>query len=176
MLWKESEILMINFLIKLLFPFALIVSLLCGCNIDESTISPVKVLVGGGPGVDFCLFEINKEGIVVATSCTVNNTDISGKNFIKEILEKKSFKLSGSDKKLIADLILQITENDPIEEISFLDVNEITALINNQFYHSTYDYYDAMNYDKNLAELTYKLVELSPIQVGGEHNPITQGN
>ena len=163
---------MVKFLIKLLFSLALIVPLLCGCNIDESTINPVKVLVGGEPGEDFCLFEINKEGIVVATSCTINHTDISRENFIEEILEKKSFKLSGSDKKLIVDLILWITENDPIEEIIITDANEITALINNRFYHSTYNYYDAMNYDKNLAELTYKLVELSPIQVGGKHNSI----
>ena len=161
-----------KFLIKLLLPILIIIPLLCSCNNDETLVNPVKILVGGGPGVDFCLFEIYNNGTVVTTSCDINSYDIREDNFIEEILEKKSFKLSSSDKKMIADLIVRITEDMPIEEISVLDANEITALINDRFYHSTYDYYNERNYNKNLAELTYKLVELSPVKVGGEHNPI----
>ena len=164
---------MIKLLIKLFLPIVLITPMFCGCNADESTIKSVKLLIGGGPGVDFCLFEINVEGIVSVTSCTINNTDISSEEFIGEVLEKKSFKLSESDKKFIVDEILKISENEPIDAVNITDTNEITALINDKLYRSTYNYYNDMNYDKNLAELAYKLVELSPIQVGGEHNPIT---
>ena len=164
---------MIKILIKSFFLIILSTLLLCGCNVNESRINPIRLLIGGSPGVDFCLFEINAEGIVSATSCTINDTDISNDEFMGEIFEKKSFKLSESDKKLIIDLILRITENEPIDKINITDANEIVALINNKLYHSTYGYYNTMNYDKNLAELAYKLVELSPIQVGGDHNPLT---
>lgn len=167
---------MIKMGVKCIFPLMLVVLPLGGCNADESSIIPVKMLIGGGWSTDYCLFEIDEKGTIDVTSFIPKDFDIRQEDIIEKILERKTFKLSSADKKLVADLILVITKKKPKKVVD--DANIIIALIENKMYSSTYDgdftiNYDTKNYNKDLARLAYKLVELLPIQVGGEHNPLT---
>ena len=162
-----------------IFTFIIAIAfILGGCTSDMAN-KNVKILIGGGPGTDFCLFELVSENVFEVTLCSIKTFDMQEADFIDEIIDVKRLNfLRQSDN--IWSLIKNIEDNGTNEKFYFPvdDVSYVWAIIDGKMYWSIYvSDFDKENYfsqyvNKNLLSLAYKLIELSPVQVGGEHNPL----
>gem|GEM_PF-6787275 len=158
-------------IIRLIFAPLCIILLLAVCSSGVPITQNVKMLIGFGPGMDFCLINIYENGTVEYTSCSIINANLRNENIVREVYVKKAIRLSNNDRTIINELIQGILDKKPIKEIVVDDAVEVRALIRDEVYLSVY--YDTIGYyDKNVAGLAYKLVELAPINVGGDHNPL----
>ena len=162
--------------IKLIFISLCIMFLMGGCFSDVPITQNVKLLIGFGSGMDFCLINIDENGIAEYISCSINNADLRNENIVDEIYEKKEIRLSNRDKTVINELIQEVLVNEPIKKIVSDGGVEIRVLIEDEKYSSRYHEADPRDYDKNVANLAYKLVELAPFNVGGDVNPLRVPN
>ena len=154
----------------LIFPISVII-MITGCSQDTTTITKAKILVDG-TSIDDCLININEDGTVEYISCETNHAFLYKEDVVKEVYKEKTITLSEKNKIIINDLIQKINANEPKEVTDSSSVVEIFALIDDKNYCS--EYYRNRNwfYDENVAKLCYKLVELAPLEVGGEMNPL----
>ena len=142
---------------KVLEIILVLVSLLSGgCSSNTSKNIVATVLISPSQGQEITLFEIYDDKSM----------------WIKVAEVEENIKLSAKDKETIEELLLKISAKDEDQIKSYFnDVIEVTAKINGKIYWTPF--YDGVYANKDLLDLTYKLIELSPIDVGGEQNPIT---
>ena len=162
--------------IKLIFISLCIMFLMGGCFSDVPITQNVKLLIGFGSGMDFCLINIDENGIAEYISCSINNADLRNENIVDEIYEKKEIRFSNKSKTIINELIQEILTNEPIGEVVSDGGVKVMVLIKDEEYLSTYHESGGRYYDKNVANLAYKLVELAPLNVGGNVNPLRVPN
>ena len=165
-----------KYIYKILILQMIVILMLGGCSQDMPSTKKAKLLIGFAPGMDFCLININENGTIEYTSCSINNADLRNENIVNEVYEKKTIRLSEKNKTIINELIQETLSNEPIKELGGDDFAEVRALIDDKVYLSVYYNEPVRYYDKNLANLSYKLVELSPIKVGGKQNSLEVPN
>ena len=140
----------------------------------------MKVLIGGGPGSNYCLFEFKDSKTIAVSYCLVNNEDLSSDNFIDRILETKETHISSKTVKELANQLKVLSEKAPDKEFTHTvdDATYVWALVEDKAYWSIYDndYKEKIEYprytNEELLDLAYTLIEISPLTVGGEMNPI----
>ncbi|MBP3539697.1 MAG: hypothetical protein J6J62_07620 [Oscillospiraceae bacterium] len=161
----------------LLVSFVLILIFVGGCESNSMSNHTTKLVVYGFHQ-PYLFTVTNSEDIKVSTGPM--NFDFEKLEFTGEVESSENLKLSAKDKlditKLVEDVIASTSENSKNQ--SYMDVDEVAALINGKMYHSIYvtdtekTSIESRYLNRELLNLTYKLIELSPIKVGGDQNPI----
>lgn len=60
-----------------------------GCTGNKVEVPPFKLLIGGGPGVEFCLMEVKADGILEITSGDINDSNLTHNDNISNITEQR---------------------------------------------------------------------------------------
>ena len=151
--------------------FICLILMLCifGCdNLSKEAIQTARIMITG-PGMKTYLFEVKADGIIQVASAMDRNDEglrsLKIQDFPKDSTKSKSKKLSDKEMLVVDDLITGVIKNgDENNTISMTDGLEIYAVINEVCYVSSY-YRDEQDGDIAVQNLTYKLVELSPMKI-----------
>lgn len=151
--------------------FICLILILCigGCdNRPKEEMQTARIMITG-PGMKTYLFEVNADGTIQASSVKDRNTEglrsLKIQDFPKDSTKSKLKKLSDKEMLVVDDLITDVKENgDKNNTIEWTDIVEIHAIIDEVRYVSSY-YEDKVDGDTAVQNLTYKLVELSPMKI-----------
>ncbi len=153
-------------ILSLLISFIMIV----GCKSNSSSDEVVRLVIYGQRQPYLFIMNSSDELIV---STGPMNFNFEMLEFTDEIEQYEKVKLNSKDKTSICQLIDSVkTSTSNINENQiYTDVNKIQALINCQKYSSIYvtsidgTSIDSQYLNKELLELTYKLIDLSPFNL-----------
>ncbi len=162
-------------LVKTSFGFVELLSILFVCASCLSDISDsicATVLVQ--PGLNYpTMFNIKENGVIDIATYNIPIFDYPTIDYADNIVTKQSIQLLDNDKLAVYDLICELSSlhSNSHKKVVSDGASEIYAIVNDKLYWSRYsiDYTQNLNDTKlckELLELTYKLIELSQIDVG----------
>lgn len=155
----------ISIIFRLLVLQLITLFLLTSCSQKSPANQTVRVLVGGGMG-GFCFFEVKSDGKLEVTRMPYF-VDTQSDDSISGFSEQKEITLSKKNLKEINEMIIALSNSEPYtgEERAPLDADYVMATVEGETYWSVYA--DKKG-NQELLNLTYKLIELSPIVVINE--------
>lgn len=116
------------------------------------------------------LFKINNNSIEVVSGGVLLDTGAKTIQCVGDV-KVKTIKPNSQDRKVINELLLKIGEKGVGLIHPGNDTTEIFAVINEKTYWAPS--HDGAYANKELLDLTYKLIELSSIDMSGAYDPIT---